>query len=220
MRSVLLTGALTLALATSIHAQSPEATIGRAVTAYRSIRTMRGRFEQTLRNPLLGSTAVTRGEFQQQFPNRIAIRFTDPNGDLLIVDGAVAWLYLPSSTPGQALKVPAASSGNSVNIIEQFLTHPEKRFTLTDAGAATVTGRATRAVKLVPKTPAREFTDATVWIDDRTGLIRQFEVTEPTGLVRRVRLLETTLNPSISPRAFTFTPPAGVRVIDQTGKGG
>ena len=216
MRSIVLAGALALAATSSAPAQTAQETIGRAVTAYTSIRTMRGTFEQTVRNTLLGSSATARGAFEQQFPNRIAIRFSDPKGDVLIVDGSVAWLYLPSSNPGQALKVPAVASGSSLNIIEQFLKNPQTRYTITDAGTAMVSGRPTHAVKLVPKTPTREFTEATVWIDDQSALIRQFEVTEPTGLVRRIRLIETTLNPTISPSAFTFTPPAGVRIVDQT----
>jgi outer membrane lipoprotein-sorting protein len=219
MRSALPAGVLILALATQSDAQTAEATIGRAVTAYKSIRTLSGTFEQTLRNTLLGTTSTARGEFEQEFPNRIAIRFTEPNGDVLIVDRTVAWLYLPSTNPGQALKLPAAASGSSLNIIEQFLRTPESRYSLSDAGAATVGGRATHAVRLVPRAPVREFTEATVWIDDRTALIRQFEVKEPTGLVRRVRVVDAKVNPTLSPRAFTFTPPAGVTVIDQT-KGG
>jgi len=198
-------------------AQSASATIDRAVTAYKAIRTMRGTFEQTIRNPLTGSNLSARGEFQQQFPNRIAIRFSDPKGDLLIVDGTVAWLYLPSTNPGQAFKLPAAAGGSSLNIIEQFLTEPASRYTLTAVGAATVAGRATHAVKLVPKTATREFTQATVWIDDATGLIRQFEIVEPTGLVRRILVTDATLNGPLTADAFTFTPPKGVQVIDQTG---
>jgi outer membrane lipoprotein-sorting protein len=216
MRSVLLAGAFALAVTTSGYGQTANETIGRAVTAYTPIRTMRGTFEQTLRNTLLGTTATARGEFEQQFPNRIAVRFSDPKGDVLIVDGSVAWLYLPSSNPGQALKVPALASGSSLNIIEQFLRTPQARYTITDAGTALVGGRPTHAVKLVPRTPTREFTEATVWVDDSTALIRQFEVHEPNGLVRRIRIIDTTLNPTIAPRAFIFTPPAGVRVIDQT----
>jgi outer membrane lipoprotein carrier protein len=216
MKYVLATTTLALALTTPVPAQTAEAAIDRAVTAYATIRTMRGTFEQTLRNPLLGRTGVARGTFEQQFPNRIAIRFTDPSGDMLIVDGAVAWLYLPSTNPGQALKVPSALSGSSLNIVEQFLTAPASRFTIAAMGTATVSGRPTHAVKLVPKQPVREFTEATVWIDDTTGLIRQFEITEPNGLIRRIRLVEATLNPTLPRDAFIFTPPAGVKVVDQT----
>jgi outer membrane lipoprotein-sorting protein len=59
-----------------------------------------------------------------------------------------------------------------------------------------------------------------VWIDDRDGTVRQFELTESTGLVRRVRLSDVRFNAAIPAAEFAFTPPAGVRVIDQASLSG
>ena len=217
MRRLFITAAALIALAPQVGAQTPESVIERAVAAYKSIRTMRGSFEQTLRNPLSGSVMTARGDFEQQFPDRIAVRFTEPKGDRLIVNGPTAWLYLPSSNPGQAYKVPSAAGGGSLNLTEQFLTSPATRFRMTSAGRTVVGGRATQAVTLVPKNPMREFTQAVVWIDDQNGLIRQFEITEPSGLVRRIRLVDARVNAAVSASSFSFTPPKGVQVIDQTG---
>jgi outer membrane lipoprotein-sorting protein len=55
-----------------------------------------------------------------------------------------------------------------------------------------------------------------VWVDDADGLIRQFEIIEPTGLVRRIRMVDARVNAEVDASAFTFTPPKGVKVIDQT----
>jgi outer membrane lipoprotein carrier protein len=215
---LLLATVVTLAINTPLHAQAPEAVVDRAVTAYKSIKTMRGSFEQTLRNPLTGSQPrPALGNFEQEMPNRISIRFTDPEGDRIVVNGAVAWLYLPSTNPSQAFKMPAATGGGSLNIIEQFLTAPAARYTMTSAGTASVSSRATHAVKLVPRKAAAEFSQATVWIDDQDGIVRQFEIVEPSGLVRRIRMIEARINVPVDKAAFTFTPPKGVQVIDQTG---
>ena len=72
----------------------------------------------------------------------------------------------------------------------------------------------------IPKEPIPEFTEATVWVDDANGLIRQFEITEGSGLVRRIRMIDARVNATLEPAAFTFTPPKGVKVIDQTGRSG
>jgi outer membrane lipoprotein-sorting protein len=53
-----------------------------------------------------------------------------------------------------------------------------------------------------------------VWIDERDSLIRQFEVTEPSGLVRRVVITRLRLNVPVPNSAFVFTPPAGARIVD------
>ena len=221
MRRFVMLGATLVALSSSLGAQTPESVIDKAVTAYKSIRTMRGGFEQTIRNPLTGTTMSARGDFQQRFPDRISVLFSDPKGDRIIVNGAVAWLYLPSTNPGQALKVPSDAGGGSLNLTERFLTSPTTRFQLTSAGSATIGDRATHAVQLVPKVAIPEFTTATVWVDDANGLIRQFEITEPSGLVRRIRMVDAKVNAAVDSNAFSFTPPKGVKVIDQTsGRGG
>ena len=218
MRHLILAAIVTAGIGAPLRAQAPESVINRAVTAYKAIRTMRGTFEQTLRNPLTGTQPrPARGDFEQELPNRISIRFTDPAGDRIVVDGTVAWLYLPSTNPSQAYKMPAAAGGGSLNIIEQFLTAPATRYTMTSAGTATVSDRPTHAVLLVPKKTIPEFSQATVWIDDENGIIRQFEITEPAGLVRRIRMIEARTNVPVDKAAFTFTPPKGVQVIDQTG---
>jgi len=221
MRPYLILGAVFATLSSPLRAQSAESVIDKAVTAYKSIRTMRGSFEQTIRNPLTGTSMTARGDFQQQLPDRIAVTFSDPKGDRIIVNGAIAWLYLPSTNPGQVLKVPSGAGGGSLNLTEQFLTSPTTRFRLTSAGTAVVGDRATHAVQLVPKAPIPEFTEATVWVDDANGLIRQFEITEPSGLVRRIRMVDARVNATVDSGAFSFTPPKGVKVIDQTsGRGG
>lgn len=221
MRSYLILGGVFAALSSPLRAQSAESVIDKAVTAYKSIRTMRGSFEQTIRNPLTGTSMTARGDFQQQLPDRIAVTFSDPKGDRIIVNGPIAWLYLPSTNPGQVLKVPSGAGGGSLNLTEQFLTSPATRFRLTSAGTAVVGDRATHAVQLVPKASIPEFTEATVWVDDANGLIRQFEITEPSGLVRRIRMVDARVNATVDSGAFSFTPPKGVKVIDQTsGRGG
>ena len=221
MKRLIITAAALAGLAAPLQAQTPDAVIDRAVTAYKNIKTIRGSFEQTLRNPLTNSVMNARGNFEQQLPDRIAVTFTDPKGDRIVVNGTTAWLYLPSTNPGQAYKVPAAAGGGSLNLTEQFLKSPAARFTMTSGGVATIGDRATHAVNLVPKSPIAEFTRATVWIEDATGLIRQFEITEPSGLVRRIRLIDAQVNATVDPKSFTFTPPKGVQVIDQTnGRGG
>ncbi len=217
MKHFLYSAAALVGLAAPLQAQQPaNAVIDRAVTAYKDIRTIRGSFEQTLRNPLTNSVMTARGDFEQQLPDRISVTFSDPKGDRIVVNGTTAWLYLPSTNPGQAYKMPAAAGGGSLNLTEQFLKSPATRFTMTSAGSATIGDRATQAVTLVPKTKIAEFTQATVWIDDANGLIRQFEITEPSGLVRRIRLIDARLNAAVDPKSFTFTPPKGVQVIDQT----
>jgi outer membrane lipoprotein carrier protein len=204
------------------------ATLNRAVDVYSRVSTARGTFEQSLTNPLTGTTATARGEFLQQRPSHLAIRFTDPDGDRIVADGKWVWVYVPSATPGQVMRMPVGdeSSGSGpvgVDFIAQFLTKPMlDRYDVTDAGTDTVAGAHTHDIILTPRGTA-QFSTAKLWVDDADGVVRQFEVTDAGGTVRRVRLTKVAFNVPVDRTAFTFTPPAGVKVVDQnsalSGKG-
>ena len=211
--------ALTLAAgaASAVPAQSMDATLDRASAAWTKVKTARATFEQTVTNSLTGSSATARGEFQQQRPSRLAVRFTEPAGDRIVSDGKSVWIYLPSSAPGQVVKRSATDGAAiPVDITGQFLDDPRAKYTVSDAGSATVGGRPTKALTLVPKTGVNApFTKATVWVDDDDALIRQFEVIEPSGITRRVRITSLDVNVPVDRDAFTFSPPHGVRILER-----
>ena len=195
-------------------AQSVDATVDRAVAAWAKVTSVRASFEQQVTNPLTGSAETARGEYQQQGKQRISVRFTDPAGDRIVADGKALWLYLPSTTPGQVIRAEAGNSA-SVDFTAQFLASPRTRYTIADAGRATVDGRSARALLLTPKDKSVPFKRARVWVDDRDGLIRQFEVVDGSGLTRLVRLKGLRVNGPVDAKAFTFVPPKGVRVVRQ-----
>jgi outer membrane lipoprotein carrier protein len=209
--------AVALALASqTLSAQSVDQTIDRAVAAWQAAKTVRASFEQTLTNPLTGNEVTARGEFQQQGGSRIGIRFTDPAGDRIVADGRSLWIYIPSTTPGQAIRSSLAQGANSVDLTGQFLTDPRSKYNISAAGTTSVAGRPAHGLSLVPKREGSQpFTRATVWVDDRDGLVRQFEVTDQNGLTRRIRLTSINVNVAVDAAAFRFKPPRGVRIVER-----
>lgn len=204
-------------LGAPVAAQSPaDAAIDKAVATYKGMRSARATFEQTITNPLTGSKATSRGEFQQQQPGRFAFDFSDPKGDRIVADGKSLWLYLPSTNPGQVIRSPLSRSGlGSMDVTGQFFTAPRTRYTITDGGTATVAGNATRKLQLDPKGDGESFARATVWIDIDDGTLRQFETVDRSGLKRLVRVTSLVPNAKVDAGSFRFTPPRGVRVVDQ-----
>jgi len=198
-------------------AQSTDQTLDRAVAAWGKVKTARATFEQTVTNSLTGSSATAHGEYQQQRPNRVAIRFTDPSGDRIVSDGASVWVYLPSSAPGQVVKRSASdATALPIDITGEFLTDPRGRYDITSAGVGTVAGHPAKALLLSPKAQTQApFTKATIWVDDDDALILQFEVVEPSGVTRRIRITSLDLNVPVDKGTFSFTPPAGVRVVER-----
>ena len=208
----------TLIAGTPLRAQSVGATIDRAVAAWAKVKTVRGTFDQTVTNPLTGTSASARGEYAQERPNRLAIHFLPPQADAIVSDGATLWIYLPSSAPGQVIKRRATDGASvPIDLTGQFLDAPRSKYDITAGGTKTVDGHATHALALVPKAGASSpFTKATVWVDDDDSLIREFEETETSGVVRHVHLTTVSPNAAVDRSAFTFAVPAGVKIVDQT----
>lgn len=197
-----------------------DAVLAKAVAAYADVRTARATFEQTITNPLVGSKLSSRGEFEQRRPNKFAFRFTEPKGDKIISDGKYVWVYLPSSQPSQVIRIALSDHGaGSLDLISEFFDSPKSRYTIKDAGAVTIEGKAARAIVLTP-TRSASFTRATVWIDVSDGSLLQFEAEEITGITRRVRITSFKPNVDVDAAAFTFKVPKGVRVVDRDAIGG
>jgi outer membrane lipoprotein carrier protein len=215
MRKLTYVAAIAFAmLPTVVHAQSADAIIDRAAAAYARLSSMRAEFRQTLTNPLTGSTQTTKGVILRRKPNLLSIDFE--SGDKVAADGSTLWFYLPSSAPGQVIRMPySGDNAITVDPANQFLDSPRTRFTVTSAGAAALGGRATHAVTLVPRRPNPAFTSAKVWIDDNDSSIRQFDLETANGLKRHVVITSFTANPDLSKASFRFAVPKGVKIVDQ-----
>jgi outer membrane lipoprotein carrier protein len=203
-----------IALPIATRAQSADAIIDRAAAAYARLNSMRAEFRQTLTNPLTGTTQTTNGVILRRKPNLLSINFE--SGDRVAGDGSTLWFYLPSSAPGQVIRMPyTGESVSNVDPANQFLDSPRARFNVSSAGTAALGGRATHAVTLVPKRPNQAFTSAKVWIDDTDSSIRQFDLETANGLRRHVVITSFTANPDLSKSSFRFSVPKGVKILDQ-----
>ena len=220
MKTLAIGVALTIATATTNAStatplQRQTDLLDRAVAAWAKVRTVRGTFEQTIVNSLTGRTMTTTGEYQQDRPGKLSVVFAAPANDRIVADGKNVWLFLPSSAPDQVIKTPLGAGGTgTMDLTAQFLVAPRSKYAISLAGALSVSGRPTHAFALVPRTAGgAPFKTATVWIDDADAVIRQFEVTESSGVQRRVRLTLFKTNVPVDASAFVFTPPPGVRIV-------
>jgi len=203
-----------IALPFTAQAQSADAIIDRAVAAYAKLNSMRAEFRQTLTNPVTGNSQTTSGVILRKKPNLLSIDFE--SGDRVAADGSTLWVYLPSSVPGQVVKMPyTGANASAVDPAEQFLNSPRSRFTIGGAGAATVGGRSTHVITLTPKRANPHFASAKLWIDDSDSSIRQFDIETPSGLKRHVVITRFTPNPNLGRSAFRFSVPKGAKVVDQ-----
>jgi len=196
--------------------QDPGPALDRASATYQTIRTLSAEFTQVITNPLLGAPDTTRGKLYQMRPNRFAMRFTHPRGDRIVADGRHLWLYTPSTTPGQVIRSPIQTTGTTgPNFIGQFVEHPRERYRARYLRADSTAGQVMDVVALVPRANDLPYSEAIVWIDRNDGLVRRIEIDETSGQRRTLVLDKLSVNRGVPGREFTFSPPAGLRVVDQ-----
>lgn len=207
--------ALLLGAAAPMQAQDAGTVLDRAVAVYGGITTFRADFTQSVTDPMVGDAAASRGEFLQQRPNRFAMRWTRPRGDLLVADGQYLWVYLPSSTPNQVVRSRLSGrAGESADIVAEFLDRPRERFGVSYVRADHAGGRDADVIALAPRDRNASYTRVLLWVDRQDGLVRRLEITEASGALRRISFDRIRTNLAIPASAFAFTPPAGVRLVD------
>jgi outer membrane lipoprotein carrier protein len=194
-------------------ATSTDAILRATARRYEQVRSLQADFVQQLRNPLLGRTTTSRGTLYQRQPDRFLMRFSDPEGDVIVGDGKFFWVYYPSVDARQVIRMAGGGPGG-LDLHAQFIGDPVSRFDATSHGRESVQGRAAHVLTLVPREPMG-YRSLKVWVDVDDHLVRRFELTEENGNVRQFELQDVVMNPSLPDRLFQFTPPAGAQVIQR-----
>jgi outer membrane lipoprotein carrier protein len=220
-RLLLLLGFLTaspplLSVQAGLAAQDANAIVGRSSRVYRSLSSLRADFVQLIDNPMIDS-AESRGTLVQAGPDKLSMRFSDPPGEAIVIDGQHVWVYTPSTTPGQVLRLAVPSGGPvyGYNMLAWLLDRPAERYQASYLRSDKLNGRPMDVVELVPAVPDLPFERAVVWLDREDALPRRLEISERTGSQRTLTLSRMQVNRSVPDRTFTFEVPAGVRVVDQ-----
>ncbi len=204
-------------LASPLRAQTTSAAtiIQRTAETYRQLTSLTAAFEQVVSSEMIG-TFKSRGTLAQAGASRLSMRFADPPGEAIVIDGTSIWVYTPSTAPGQVLRMPIArASGYGVNLLAWLLDRPAERYKVTLVRQDEVGGTPVDVLQMTPVVEGLPFTSATLWLARSDALPRRVEVTERSGNHRTLTLSQLRTNAPLPPGTFTFTPPKGVKVIDQ-----
>jgi outer membrane lipoprotein-sorting protein len=214
--NALIIGLLALCAAAPLEAQDAGAVIGRAAKVYRSLASLQANFVQVIDNPMIDS-AESSGTLIQAGPVKLAMRFTDPPGEAIVIDGQHVWVYTPSTVPDQVvrLRVPSGGPAYGYNLLAWFLDRPTERYKASYVRKERLNDRNTDVVELVPAVPDLPFEKAVIWLDQESALPRRLEIHEQSGATRTLSLSKIRVNAQVPDRTFTFQVPSGARVVDQ-----
>ncbi len=204
--------------ASAAAAQDPMAIVGRAGRIYRSLTSLQADFVQTIEDRAQGDTLTGRGTVTQSGNNYFAMRFTDPPGEAIVVDGKFIWTYTPSTAPDVVYRSPVPTDPvYGVNLLAVLLDRPQERYRAGYVKRDTVAGRLLDVVDLVPTSSSISFNRARLWIGVDDGLPRRIEIDEGRGARRTIVLSRLRPNAGVPPATFRFSVPKGTRVVDPAG---
>jgi outer membrane lipoprotein-sorting protein len=197
-------------------AQDAQAVIGRSARVYRSLRSLSANFVQVIDNPMIDS-AESKGTLVQAGPAKLAMRFSDPPGEAIVIDGEHIWVYTPSTVPDQVLRLSVPNGGPvyGYNLLAWFLDRPSERYQPSYLRSEQRNGRPVDVIQLIPTVPGMPFSKAVIWLDRADALPRRLEIQEESGASRTLDLFNIRVNQALPDRTFTFKVPKGVRVVDQ-----
>ena len=150
--------ALTAWLVTETMAQDPVAIIGRAGRIYRNLGSLQAEFVQTIEDRSQGDTLVSRGTVTQSGNNFFAMRFSDPAGEAVVVDGKYIWTYTPSTSPEVVFRSPLPNDPvYGVNLLAILLDRPQERYRATYVERDNAGGHPQDVIDLVPTSESVPF---------------------------------------------------------------
>jgi outer membrane lipoprotein carrier protein len=197
-------------------AQDANAIVRRAGLVFRNLTSLQADFVQAIEDPSLGDTLRTTGRLYQSGPNAFAMRFSDPPEEAIVIDGTHVWLYFPSTTPGQVIRMKMETDPvYGANLLARILDRPAERYQSTWLRSDTVGGRRVDVVSIVPRTDNLNFSKAVLWLDRDEALPRRIELEESAGVRRILTLSQVRPNAPVERAVFEFRVPRGVRVVDQ-----
>ena len=208
-----------VALPSILLAQASVPALDEAARRYREVSAICADFEQVIEVRQLRLTIESAGRICQQRPNLLSMRFTDPDGDMVIADGEYVWVYYPSLDEQQVNRFPAAGSPGREDFFREFLEDPGTKYDAEEGGIETVGGRNCRVVVLMPREGA-SYRRARLWLDVQSHVIRRVEIHEQSDNVRTLTLSDIDLSSTPDPALFVFEVPEGARVMGRRGSGG
>lgn len=188
---------------------------------YETLKTFQADFTQELTNVASGEVQKRAGKIWFRQPSQVRWETTAPEKELLVVGPKFAWDYIPDEELAIKYGVTALLDSKTIlrflsgqaNIKEDFVVRTEW------PGADEVRakwGNDLTVLQLVPKEAEPGMVLAFVGVEPKTGLLRQVMIVDFYGNGNEVTLSNVETDVDLAEEMFTFTPPEGTQVEDNT----
>jgi outer membrane lipoprotein carrier protein len=194
---------------------APEALARSLQQRYQGIRDFSADFVHTYRGGVLKTKAVERGRVSIKKPGKMRWEYVSPEKKQFVSDGRKIYSYIPQDRQVIVMDVPA---GNAATTPALFLAG--KGDIVRDFVPSYVDRPATSgyALKLVPRTPEREYESLVVVVDPASMQIRSLATMDHQGGESTLTFSNMKENRGLADNEFVFRIPRGVDVITDGGR--
>jgi outer membrane lipoprotein carrier protein len=192
----------------------PVASVATALqNKYETIRDFSADFTHTYTGGVLRKTITERGTLLVKKPGKMRWTYTAPDAKVFVSDGVKLYSYVPQDRQVIVSSVPAGDQATTPALFLTGKGHVTRDFTVSDTEVAGAPP-GTRALKLVPKNPEREYDWLTLVVDDALR-IRMLVTVDAQGGRSTFSFDNVKENTGVSDKEFVFKIPRGVDVITQ-----
>jgi outer membrane lipoprotein carrier protein len=207
---------LTAASAGALRAQprQPAVEVARALQQkYDTVRDFSAEFTHAYQGGVLKKRITERGTLLVKKPGKMRWTYTEPEQKIFVSDGVKLYSYVPQDRQVIVSSVPSGDQATTPALFLAGKGNLTRDFAVSDA---TVEGApaGTRALKLEPKKPEREY-DWLILVVDEALRIRMLVTVDAQGGRSTFTFNNLKENPGLTDKDFTFKIPRGVDVITQ-----
>ena len=183
---------------------------------YDGIKDFSAEFTHTYRGGVLRKETVERGRLLVKKPGKMRWQYTAPEQKLFVSDGVKMYSYLPQDKQVIVTSIPP---DNQVTMPTMFLAgkgNLARDFTPSIVEPPAGAPPGTRALKLVPKSPQREYDWLLLEVARETLQLRGLVTSDAQGGLSSFSFTNLKENTDVADKEFTFTIPRGVDVVTDT----
>ncbi len=182
---------------------------------YDALKSMEATFTQTLVHKESGNREERTGVLFFAKPLLVRWETTTPVPELLIVTPQVIWNVFPDED--MAYKYPPNLADDSRSIVRVITgqTRLTQDFTIEREGVE----KGLVKLRLYPKEPTQALTEATIWVEQATGLIKRVLLLDFYSNQNDITFTSQKLDSKLASDIFVFAPPAKMKVEDRTNSG-
>ncbi len=188
---------------------------------YETLKTFQADFIQELTNVSSGEVDIREGRIWFKQPSQVRWETVEPEKELLTVGPDYAWNYIEDEELAIKYSVTSLLDSKTIlrfisgqaNLKEDFIVKTEWQ------GADIVRdkwGKGFTVLQLVPKEAEPGMVLAYIGVEPSSGLLRQVMIVDFYGNGNELRLSNVEQDVELAPDMFSFTPPEGTQVEDNT----